>query len=324
MRKVRKYFYNTATNSFEKWVVPLRVRLLRVVGFVSASTVTGLLLASVAFRFLASPGEKASADEMQRLRENYTSLQQETKSLNNQLAELEGRDNELYRAVFNADPLPDSVREGKQYAVLARDRNRYRDTEDVIAGLRAQLKAMHSRMAMQARSYDTLEKMAHAKEEMLMRIPAIQPVSNKDLNRIASGYGIRIDPVYKTPKLHTGLDFAAPLGTPIYATAAGKVQSTAYDEGGYGNHVVIDHDFRHQTLYGHMIKIKVRPGEVVQRGQLIGWVGSTGKSTGPHCHYEVIRNGEKVDPIHYFFNDLSAPEYDRLVKVAAAQNQALD
>jgi murein DD-endopeptidase MepM/ murein hydrolase activator NlpD len=152
----------------------------------------------------------------------------------------------------------------------------------------------------------------------------VQPVSNKDLSHIASGFGFRIDPIYKTPKMHTGLDFAAAIGTPIYATADGMVASTSFDAAGYGNHVVISHGYGYETLYGHMVRIKAKVGEHVKRGQVIGWVGSTGKSTGPHCHYEVIRNSVKIDPIHYFFNDLSATDYERMVRIAAASNQSFD
>ena len=141
---------------------------------------------------------------------------------------------------------------------------------------------------------------------------------------MASGFGYRIDPIYKTPKMHTGLDFAAPIGTPIYATGNGVVVEADYEAGGYGNHVIIDHGYGYETLYGHMVKIKARMGQKVTRGEVIGWVGSTGKSTGPHCHYEVIKNGEKIDPIHFFFNDLTAAEYDRMVRMAASGNQSFD
>src|SRR5690606_9086208 len=159
---------------------------------------------------------------------------------------------------------------------------------------------------------------------MLASIPAIQPISNKKLNRIASGFGYRIDPIYKTPKMHTGLDFAAASGTPVYATADGIVKESGYDNGGYGNHVIIHHGYGYETLYGHMIKVKVSEGEKVTRGKTIGWVGNTGKSTGSHLHYEVIKNGEKINPVHFFFNDLSAAEYEAVLKKAATTNQSFD
>ena len=323
MRKVRKYFYNTSTHRYEKFVLPLRARLLRALGFISASTVTALIMVSVAYRFLPSPGEKRSQQDIDRLSEQYISLQKSISTIDQSVASLEERDNSIYRSIFEAAPLPDSIREGKK-APLKPDAYRYTASEVLIARISDEVTTLQHRISAQHKSYDTLEHMVKTKEEMLAAIPAIQPVSNKDLSHIASGFGYRIDPIYKTPKMHTGLDFASAIGTPIYAAANGSIASTVFDEKGYGNHVIINHGYGYQTLYGHMVRIKARPGQVVKRGEVIGWVGNTGKSTGPHCHYEVIRNGEKIDPVHYFFNDLSASDYERLVKIAAASNQSFD
>jgi murein DD-endopeptidase MepM/ murein hydrolase activator NlpD len=323
LRKVRKYFYNTSTHRYEKFVLPLRARLLRALGFISASTVTALIMVSVAYRFLPSPGEKRSQQDIDRLREQYTSLQKSISTLDESLASLEQRDNNIYRSIFEAAPLPDSIRAGKP-APIRLDKYRYTASEALIERIGNEVNTLQQRIVAQHKRYDTLEHMVKTKEEMLAAIPAIQPVSNKDLSHIASGFGYRIDPIYKTPKMHTGLDFASAIGTPIYAAANGSIAFTGFDEKGYGNHVIINHGYGYQTLYGHMVRIKARPGQVVKRGEVIGWVGNTGKSTGPHCHYEVIRNGEKIDPVHYFFNDLSASDYERLVKIAAASNQSFD
>lgn len=323
MRKVKKYFYNTNTHRFEKLIVPLRTRLLRLLGFLSASTVTALIMLALAYRFLPSPNEQRSRATMQQLTEQYDVLQQNLDNINKSVATLEERDDNIYRAIFESSPLPDSVREGKSYAAEMK-KYAYTSNEKLIDKMKLEVAALQHRIQTQKKSYDTLEHMVNAKEKMLASIPAIQPVSNKDLSHIASGFGFRIDPIYKTPKLHTGLDFAAAMGTPIYATADGTVTSTAFDDGGYGNHVVISHGYGYQTLYGHMVKVKAKNGEHVKRGQVIGWVGSTGKSTGPHCHYEVIRNANKIDPVHYFFNDLSPTDYERLVRIAAASNQSFD
>lgn len=323
MRKVRKYFYNTATHRYEKFVVPLRTKLLRAVGFLSASTVTALIIVAIAYRFLPSPGEKRSVQDITRLREQYAALQKDLAGVDEAMSDLERRDDNIYRSIFEAAPLPDSIRRGKP----ARRRNetyRYAATETLINGLQDNITTLQHRIRQQQQSYDTLEHLVETKEQMLAAIPAIQPVSNKDFSHIASGFGYRIDPIYKTPKLHTGLDFASAMGTPIYATGDGAIVSAGFDEKGYGNYVVINHSYGYQTLYGHMVRIKVRPGIKVQRGEVIGWVGNTGKSTGPHCHYEVIRNGEKIDPVHYFFNDLQPGDYERLVKIAAASNQSFD
>jgi murein DD-endopeptidase MepM/ murein hydrolase activator NlpD len=183
---------------------------------------------------------------------------------------------------------------------------------------------MSSRIKAQQESYKDLGEMAKDKEKLLAATPAIQPVSNKDLKRIASGFGYRIDPVYKTVKLHPGLDFSSPAGTPIYATADGMIEVAGNRGDGYGNVVIINHGFGYKTLYGHMYRIKARSGQRVVRGEVIGWVGSTGKSTGPHCHYEVIKNGNKIDPIYFFYNDLTPEQFDRLLKLAAASNQSFD
>ena len=162
------------------------------------------------------------------------------------------------------------------------------------------------------------------KEKLLASTPAIQPVNNKDMNRIASGFGYRIDPVYKTVKFHAGLDFAAPQGTPIYATADGRVTTSGNAGNGFGNHVVLRHGFGYETLYGHMVRVKSRVGQTVKRGEVIGWVGSTGKSTGPHLHYEVHKNGKQIDPIYFFYNDLSPEQYQQILKIAASGNQSFD
>jgi murein DD-endopeptidase MepM/ murein hydrolase activator NlpD len=176
----------------------------------------------------------------------------------------------------------------------------------------------------QEKSYAEIDDLVKNKQKMLASIPAIQPVANKDLKRIASGFGYRIDPIYKTVKYHAGLDFSAPSGTPIYATGDGVVEDASMSDVGYGNHVVIKHGYGYKTLYGHMLRIKVKAGQSVKRGDVLGWVGSTGKSTGPHCHYEVMKNGEKVDPVYFFFNDLSPEEFDRMLKIARSGNQSFD
>jgi murein DD-endopeptidase MepM/ murein hydrolase activator NlpD len=183
---------------------------------------------------------------------------------------------------------------------------------------------MVNRMGFQNKSFDEIEVMIKNKEKLLRSTPAIQPVSNKDLNRIASGFGLRIDPVYKTVKYHYGLDFAAPQGTPIYATADGVVSTSGNTGNGYGNHVVVNHGFGYETLYGHMVRIKAGSGKSVKRGEVIGWVGSTGKSTGPHLHYEVHKNGKPLDPIYFFYNDITPEQYQQILKLAASGNQSFD
>ena len=324
LKKVRKYFYNTRTLRFEKLEIPLHIKILRILGFVSAAAFTALIIVAAAFRFLDSPKEKQMRQDLATMQEKYILLQRKIEHLSTNLAELEERDNSIYRSIFESAPLPDSIRVGKRYSSVDWDQYRFRNTDELISEIEKELASLRHRLTLQTTSYDTLQKMVQSKERMLASIPAIQPISNKALTRLASGFGYRIDPIYKTPKMHTGLDFTAAVGSPVYATADGVVGTAGFDDGGYGNHVIIDHGFGYQTLYGHMVKIKTRQGERVKRGQVLGWVGSTGKSTGPHLHYEVIRNNHKIDPIHFFFNDLSPADYERIVKIAAANNQSFD
>jgi murein DD-endopeptidase MepM/ murein hydrolase activator NlpD len=323
MRKI-KYFYNTHTLRFEKLETSLRRRLLQFFGFMAASIVTGMIIVLITFRYIDSPKEKLLRQENDNMKENYAALQERSKQLQLQMAELEKRDNSVYRSIFEAQPVPDSARvkdkEVKKEVILVQSIGE----SELVNGLTDQLNNLSLRLAYQAKSYNTIGDMVKNKEKLLLAIPAIQPVSNKDLTRIASGFGYRIDPVYKVTKFHAGLDFTAPLGTPIYATADGVVKEASFNAGGYGNHVVINHGFGYQTLYGHMYKIKSHVGQSVKRGEVIGYVGSTGKSTGPHCHYEVHKNGPPVDPIYYFYNDLTPAQFDRILKLAATANQSLD
>jgi murein DD-endopeptidase MepM/ murein hydrolase activator NlpD len=230
----------------------------------------------------------------------------------------------VYRAIFEANPIPDSARakamEKQKELRLVEGMNQ----NDLAGSIAKTINNLTLRMAFQDKSFTELQGFIRNKEVLLASTPAIQPVSNKQLTRIASGFGYRIDPVYKTVKMHAGLDFAAPQGTPIYATADGVVSEAGNSGDGYGNHVVIRHGYGYETLYGHMFRVKARRGEKVKRGTVIGYVGSTGKSTGPHCHYEVRKNDRPLDPVYFFYNDITPEQFDRLLKLAAASNQSFD
>jgi len=323
MKKI-KYYYNTHTLRFEKLEVPLRVRLLQVFAFVTACIVTGLLIVFIVFKYIDSPKEKFLRQENEDMKQRYSILSERMNELELQMDELENRDNNVYREIFGANPIPDSVRtkvvEKKNEVKLVA---RMGETE-LVNSMTDQLNLLAIRQKSQDKSYVEITNMVKNKEKLINATPSIQPVSNKNLDRIASGFGYRIDPVYKDRRLHPGLDFTAPSGTPIYATADGTVSDAGFNTGGYGNRVVVNHGFGYQTLYGHMSKIKAREGEKVKRGEVIGYVGSTGKSTGPHCHYEVHRSGRQVDPIYYFYNDLTPAQFDRILKLAAVSNQSFD
>jgi murein DD-endopeptidase MepM/ murein hydrolase activator NlpD len=323
MKKV-KYYYNTHTLRYEKLVVPLRVKLLRVLGFIAAAIVTALIIVAFAFRFLDSPKEKLLRMQYERSQEDLQLISGRVKEVETKLRQLEVRDNEVYRTIFEATPIPDSARQ-KQLEM----ENEIRlvssmDDNELAYSIFNTLNVISARIESQEKSYKEIEGMLRNKEKLLASTPAIQPVANKDLKRVASGFGSRIDPVYKTIKFHAGLDFAAPQGTPIYATADGRVTTAGNTGNGYGNHVEINHGYGYETLYGHMFRIKVRSGQVVKRGEIIGWVGSTGKSTGPHLHYEVHKGGRPLDPIYFFYNDLTPEQYQQILKLATSSNQSFD
>ena len=309
---------------YEKQVVPLRETLLRIMGFLCAAIVTALIIVAIAFRFLDSPKEKLLRIQLERLQEQNKVYADQVLDISDRLKQLEKRDNEVYRSIFEADPIPDSARakqleKRKEMQLVAG-----MDQTELTTELFKTLNTLYNRVINQENSYKEIESMVRNKEKLLASTPAIQPISNKDLNRLSSGFSYRIDPIYKTVKFHTGLDFSAPQGTPIYATAQGVVRIAGNLGNGYGNHVVINHGYQYSTLYGHMYKIKVRAGQTVKRGEVIGYVGNSGKSTGSHLHYEVLKGKKHLDPIYFFYNDLTPEQYQQILKIASSRNQSFD
>lgn len=315
MKKI-KYYYNTHTLRYEKLVTPFRVKLLRAFGFISAALVTSAIIIWIYTKFFPKAADKEAQLKYEAVRDNYNILAEKAKLLQQQMAELEKRDNEVYRSIFEANPLGDSARtklieKKKEIAKV----NQIQDDE-LGREIARTLNNISARAAYQVESYNAIEKLINNQEAKLASLPAIQPVSNKELNRIASGFGMRIHPIYGIAKMHQGLDFTAPQGTPIYATGDGVVTTSGFNTGA-GNEVVINHGYGYETKYLHMVRIKARQGQRVKRGEVIGWVGNTGASTGPHCHYEVHINGNPVNPVYFFFNDLNAAQYDQVLKIAA-------
>ena len=323
MKKI-KYYYNTQTLRYEKQVVPLRETLLKILAFLSAAIVTGAIIVSIAFRFIDSPKEKLLRVQLESAHEEIKLYSSRVMDLDERMKMLETRDNEVYRSVFEAAPIPDSARarqieKKKELQVVAGLGN-----NEIAAGINRTLDILNNRLLNQEKSYKEIEGMIRNKEKLLASTPAIQPISNKNLNRLTSGFGYRIDPLYKTVKFHAGLDFTAPQGSPIYATADGIVRTAGNLGNGYGNHVVISHGYSYSTLYGHMYRVKAKSGQRIKRGEVIGYVGNTGKSTGPHLHYEVIKGKKHLNPIYFFYNDLTSAQYQEILKLAASRNQSSD
>ena len=319
-----KYYFNTHSLKYERVIVPLRKQVLRVAGFLASAMVFSTVIVLIAYSYLDSPKEKQLKREISQLELQYEILQERMDEASLVLADLQNRDDNIYRVIFEADPIPATVRSAG-YGGIDRYKSMdgYQSSKLLIETTR-KLDKLTKQMYVQSKSFDEIVALAEDKTELLASIPAIQPLSNKQLNRMSSGFGYRIHPIYKTSIMHSGMDFTAPIGTPIYATGNGIVKLAEYNAGGYGNHVVISHGFGYETLYGHLNRIKVRPGQRVTRGDVIGELGNSGSSTGPHLHYEVIKSGNKVDPIRYFFNDLTPEEYDRLIQMATQSNQSFD
>lgn len=315
-----KYIYNKHTLRYEKAQLPLKQQLLRVLG------VTGCIAGYTALIFTLAPGSSAStqAKELAQLKQKYEYMNLELDKMSSALTNIHDRDDAIYRQVLEMEPTDKGIWNGgrggsDKYA----DLRNLSDSELLIATSK-KLEQLRHKLSVTASSQDEIIERAAAKEEMLASIPSIRPVRNlKKKIQHLSGFGYRTHPVFKTRKMHTGIDFGARKGTPIYATGNGKVVRVEYKKTGYGKNVVIDHGFGYQTLYGHMSKVQCKVGQKIKRGEIIGLVGSTGTSTSPHLHYEVIHKGKKINPLPFCLDGLSATEYKDFVNAATAENQAM-
>jgi len=323
MSKV-KFQFDKRTLTYRKVEVGAKQILFRVFGYMAAASVFAVIVIVLFTTFFDSPKEKQLKREISALNLQYKLLGKRMARVDQVLAELQEKDDDIYRVIFEAEPIPSSVRAAGFGGV-----NRYKQLEqlensDIVVSTTKRLDELTKQLVVQSRSFDEVIALAKNKEAMLASIPAIQPVSNKKLRRVASGFNYRIHPIYKVRHFHTGIDFSAPRGTEIYATGNGVVEKVTMKKGGYGYHIVINHGFGYQTLYAHMSRFKVKIGEKVKRGDVIGYVGSTGTSTAPHCHYEVIKNGEKINPMNFFFNDLTPEEYEKIIELSSQSNQSFD
>lgn len=322
-----KYVYNTQTLRYEKVVEPWQAKLWRITGFICAALFTGFLFTLASHEFFPSPKEKALLREIDQMKVSYNRVANDFEQMSKVLSNIQERDAYAHRMIFGMDPIDKGVWEGgigghDQYEKY----RQFKHSGELMQAVQQKADLLKRQLVLQSKSLDTVLNMAKEKEKMLASIPSIKPVRSDKLARniqLLSGFGYRIHPIFKVPKMHAGIDFTAPKGTPIQATGAGKVVKATRGSG-YGYHVIIDHGYGYQTLYGHMSRIDVKVGDKVVRGQQIGLVGNTGTSTAPHCHYEVHYRGEKVNPIHYCMDGLTPEEYQELVEAAETANQSLD
>lgn len=323
MAKV-KYYYDSETLSYKKIEGKGKNKVVQAILFLVAA----LLCMVIGFfgigQFLESPKEKTLKRELEFVKLNEQLHNKKITQLEAILKEIEQRDNNIYRLFFEVNPIPEEQRSSGIGGV-----NRYKslegfDNSEMVIDVSKNIDVLSKRLYVQSKSLDEILKLAENKEKLLAAIPAIQPVKNEDLTRMASGFGMRKDPFNKTWKMHWGMDFTAPTGTPIYASGDGKVVRVDQQSAGYGKHIRIDHGFGYLSLYAHLSRYNVRKGQKVKRGDLIGFVGNTGRSSGPHLHYEIHKNGEKLNPINFYYGNLSPEEFSALQKAAQEEGQSLD
>jgi len=319
-----KYIYNAETLSYEKVTRSTGQKIKRSMLLL----VPGVLVAVGAY-LLISPFYKSQKEislerKNQQLITQYEIVNHQANAISQALQDIQYRDDNIYRVMLEADPVAEPLRQAGIGGT-----KRYRDLESFAnAGLvidtRNRLDKLEKQLAVQSESFDEVVKLAATKEDMLASIPSVQPVANKDLKRMASGFGMRLHPIHKIQKFHEGMDFTAPTGTEIYATGNGTITFADYKSNGFGIHVVIDHGYGYETVYAHMSQVKVRKGQKISRGDVIGLVGNTGLSAGPHLHYEVHKGGEAVNPANFYFNDLSPEEYEKMLKLSRNPTQSFD
>jgi murein DD-endopeptidase MepM/ murein hydrolase activator NlpD len=319
-----KYRFDKRTLTYKQVELTWKQIALRISGYVAAVAVFSVIVVLVYTSFFDSPKEKQLRREIANMELQYKVLNGRMNQASAVLLEMREKDDDIYRVIFEAEPIPSSVRNAGFGGV-----NRYGNLEgfessDLIIDNAKKLDKLTKQLVVQSRSFDEVIQFAKSKELMLAAIPAIQPVANKKLKRVASGFNWRIHPIYKIKHFHTGIDFTADRGTEIYATGDGTILSADNKARGYGKHVVIDHGYGYKTLYAHMSRFKVQPGQKVKRGEVIGYVGTTGTSTAPHLHYEVIKNGEKINPVNFFYNDLTPKEYEEVLELSSRSNQSFD
>ena len=323
MAKV-KYRFNAHTLSYDKIVISFKTRLKRFLALSSTTLLTSILIAVGILQFYESPRMRSLHKENERLLTQYELMYKDLSTIENVLDEIEQRDNNLYRVIFESDPIPTTIRKAGFGGVNRYSKLESFDNSELVMKTAEKIDVLLKESYIQSKSYDEVMKMAMNKEELKASMPAIMPISNKSLKSTASGWGFRIHPIYKIKQFHYGMDFTANIGTNVYATGDGVVKDVQSIGGGYGKWILIEHGFGYETLYGHLNGFNVKIGDKVKRGSIIGFVGNSGTSTGPHVQYEVHKNGEPVNPQYYYFKDLNAQEYEKMVKISSNIGQTFD
>ena len=322
--KRQKYIFNHKTLSFEKYILPKKAVVGRV--FLALLMFGGFafLFAFLLYTFFSSPKEKMQARELEYMKLQYEILNDKLNNMETLLADMEDRDDNVYRVVLEAEPIPRSVRRAGYGGPHRYDHLYGYSNSDIVASASKKLDLIASRLFAQSESYDEVFEMARNKSEMLSSIPAIMPVKATDLKYISSYFGYRPDPINNKIKFHSGIDFSANEGVSVYASGDGKVVEVETSRWGYGKMITIDHGYGYKTRYAHLKNFAVRRGQKVTRGQVIGRVGRTGKSTGSHLHYEVLKNDVQINPMHFFYNDLTPDQYEKILEQSTIPTKTMD
>jgi len=319
-----KYKFNPDSLSFDKIRLGVREVLLRLLAFLIGTVIIAVIYSFIFALFFDSPKEKSLKREIAQMTLQYELINREMGNIEGVIGHLQETDDNLYRTIFGAEPLPSTLREVGVGGVSRYNNLDGFSNSNIVFETTKRLDAIRRMIYVQSKSFDDLILLAKEKEDMLRSIPAILPIATRDLTRIASGFGLRIHPIYKISKFHAGMDFTAPLGTEIYASGDGTISGVFSNKRGMGNYILIDHGFGYSSIYAHLDSFAVRTGQKVRRGDVIGYVGNTGMSVAPHLHYEIKLNGSNVDPVNYFFNDLSAAEYEKMIEIASKTGQSFD
>ncbi len=317
------YKYNPETLEYIEVKTSLWAKIKKISYYLIASIVFSFIILSVSFYYLRNYIKKESYNESQNIRQEINAFNADLNNILEVLNDIQERDDNIYRSIFETNPYPNYKRKlGTGGNPMKFKKFEGLTHENILTEIAQKIELVEKKLVAQSKSFDEVFKLTKAKQEMLKSIPSIQPVSNKDLTRIASGFGTRMHPIYKIPKFHSGIDFTAPIGTEIYATGNGTIERAAWS-GGYGKTIIINHGYGYKTKYAHCSKLNCKTGQKVKRGDLIGFIGNTGQSTGPHLHYEVLKNKKPVNPINFFFKDLNAEEYARVIEISTRPTQSM-
>ncbi|MFL2639283.1 MAG: M23 family metallopeptidase [Flavobacteriaceae bacterium] len=321
-----KYYYDQKTLSYRKIEISKISRIRKTLAFLISSMFFGImvLLFLLNSTIINTPTELSQAREIANYELQFDILNKKINQLNTVLQNIEERDNNIYRVLFETNPIPYDIRRAGFGGI-----NRYKnldgyESSELVIETNKKIDILTKQIVIQSKSLDEIERLANEKEKLLAAIPSIQPIKNNDLTRMASGFGFRTDPFTKSRRMHKGMDFTAPRGTPIYAASDGIVTRADSRSSGYGKHIRIDHGFGYMTLYAHLSKYNVRRNQKVKKGDIIGFVGNTGRSQAPHLHYEVIKDNKRLNPINFYYGDLTPEEFEELLKIANQENQSLD